>query len=99
MLAAGEALGRLAQRARQGREVAAARRVALDRRAAAPCAAAMPQRPAARVVAIAMYGLMSAAVCRYSRRVDFALPGMARMAQVRFSTPQLALSGAHTPGT
>ena len=29
----------------------------------------MPQRPAARHVAIAMYGLMSAAVCRYSRRV------------------------------
>ena len=48
---------------------------------------------------MAMYGLMSAAVCRYSRRVDLALPGMARMAHVRFSTPQLALSGAQTPGT
>ena len=48
---------------------------------------------------MATYGLMSAAVCRYSSRVDFALPGIARIAHVRFSTPQLALSGAQTPGT
>ena len=59
----------------------------------------MPQRPAARQVAIAMYGLMSAAVCRYSIRVELALPGMTRIAQVRFSIPHDAVSGAHTPGT
>ena len=47
-----------------------------------------------------MYGFMSAAVCRYSKRVLAALsPRIKRMAVVRFSTPQLAVSGAHTPGT
>lgn len=59
----------------------------------------MPQRPAPRHVAIAMYGLMSAAVCRYSTRVQLAPPGITRTAHVRFSKPHDAVSGAHTPGT
>src|SRR5438105_3020655 len=36
---------------------------------------------------------MSAAVCRYSSRVDFALPGIKRTAAVRFSVPQLEVDG------
>src|SRR5688500_2363073 len=60
----------------------------------------IPWRPAARQVAIATYGLMSAAVWRYSTRVALA-PGplITRIAEVRFSIPQVAVSGAQTPGT
>src|SRR5580658_3021889 len=62
-------------------------------------ARSIPQSPAAKLAAIATYGFMSAAVCRYSRRVEDGDPGMARMAHVRFSIPHDAVSGAHTPGT
>jgi hypothetical protein len=41
---------------------------------------------------------MSAAAMRYSTRCDFSEPGMTRSAQVRFSTPQVALVGAQKPG-
>ena len=81
------------------RSAFARRRVALAarRRARALLDAVQTRREA---VAIAMYGLMSAAVCRYSRRVAEAPgPMITRIAQVRFSTPHVAVSGAHTPGT
>ena len=42
---------------------------------------------------------MSAAAWRYSMRVALALPGMARSAVVRFSTPQVAVVGAQAPST
>ena len=48
--------------------------------------------------AMARYGFMSAAAMRYSTRCDFSEPGMTRSAQVRFSTPQVALVGAQKPG-
>src|SRR5512140_101352 len=59
----------------------------------------MPHSPAARQVAMATYGLMSAAVCRYSSRVPPAPPRIARMARVGFSSPPDAVSGVHAPGT
>ena len=42
---------------------------------------------------------MSAAAIRYSMRVALALPGIARSAVVRFSTPQVAVVGAQVPST
>ena len=53
---------------------------------------------------MAMYGLMSAPVWRSSRRVADTLPAappppMTRTMLVRFSKPQPAVMGAHTPGT
>ena len=41
---------------------------------------------------------MSAPESRSSTRVDFEDPGMARIAVVRLSIPQVAFTGAHVPG-
>ena len=46
-----------------------------------------------------MYGLMSAAACRYSTRVEGEPAPMTRSAVVRFSIPHYDVSGAQTPGT
>ena len=64
--------------------------------------AANPRAAGAKIARLAgeigCSGLRSAAVCRYSTRVD--LPAaITRTAQVRFSMPQLGVSGAQTPGT
>ena len=95
--ACGEPRGRFAQGARQ-RERAAIAGIAL-RSGGGSSACSMPQSPAPRQAAMAMYGFMSAAVCRYSTRSAPGSPVITRIAQVRFSMPHAATSGAHTPGT
>src|ERR1700737_5029979 len=61
----------------------------------------MPSAADAAMAAIARYGLASAPGRRHSRRHSsgWSLRTIARTAQERFSTPQLAFTGANQPGT
>src|SRR6266853_1579786 len=61
----------------------------------------MPSAAEAATAAIARYGLASAPGRRHSSRHSsgWSLRTIARTAHERFSTPQLALTGANQPGT
>src|SRR5713101_6590127 len=61
----------------------------------------MPSAADAATAAMARYGLASAPGRRHSRRQSsgWSLRTIARTAHERFSTPQLALTGANHPGT